>query len=129
MVTLCPARRSGKRGGTWTYTVGVSCPVPLSRPLSVVFLDNGSLRLGEPNELDPRPEWRTVDDIVACFLYFLAASQTGGGYNAKAHDDFDRGGTLAGHDGHASQRAKPAARRRPHLRAQERYPDRYAGGV
>jgi hypothetical protein len=52
IVTLCPARRSGQRGGTWTHPVGVSCPVPLSRPVSVVFLDIGGLRLGEPNELD-----------------------------------------------------------------------------
>jgi len=47
----------------------------------------------------------------------------------KAHDDFHCGGARAGNDGHAGQRAKPAARRRDHPRAQERDPDRHAGGV
>lgn len=37
IVPLCPARRSRKRDGTWTHTVGVSCPVPISRPSVLIF--------------------------------------------------------------------------------------------
>jgi hypothetical protein len=75
-------------------------------------------------------EWRIVATPLFVVLFLNAATlRTGGESNAKAHDDVDCRGALAGHHGHAGQRTKPAARRRQHPRAQERNPDRYAGGV
>jgi hypothetical protein len=55
--------------------------------------------------------------------------RTEGGSSAKGHDDFDCGSAFAGNHGLAGQCAKPAARRCQHPCAQERNPDRHAGGV
>ncbi len=59
-----------------------------------------------------------------------AATLKQGGSDAKAHDNLDRSGTLAGSHGLAGQCAKPAAWRRPNpCSTQKRNPDRHAGGM
>ncbi len=50
-----------------------------------------------------------------------------GGSDAKAHDDLDHSGTLAGSHGLAGQCAKPAAWRRPNPCTKKRNLDRHAG--
>jgi len=47
-----PPGVAGSRGGTGTHTLGVSCPVPLSRPSVLAALAMRPLLYDKPNQLD-----------------------------------------------------------------------------